>query len=397
MGRAILGLTGLSALRFPSAVRAKTTALTETKSPAGIIMRTLGKTGIRLPIVNMGVMNTLDPALVKKAYEIGVRHFDTAAYYMRGQNEIMLGQAIKDLKARDQVIIGTKIFVPHQQRNLPADRLKAIYLKTMDESLKRLQTDHVDVLYSHSIDDVKFLNQPGVVEALLQLKAEKKTRFIGFTTHQNMTECIQSAVQTGIYDVICTAFNYALSDDPALIAALKSAAQKGIGLIAMKTQCTQYWYREELPPALQTYYQGDILHTAVLKWALRNAWITTAIPGFTTFEQMEQDFSVASNLEYSAEEQKFLQARGVKFSLNYCRQCATCRPSCPHQVDVPNLMRVHLYATCYANFDHARQTLQEIKPGHGLEQCTQCRACVARCPHQIKIARRIGELRQIFA
>jgi predicted aldo/keto reductase-like oxidoreductase len=165
----------------------------------------------------------------------------------------------------------------------------------------------------------------------------------------------------------------------------------------MKTQCTQYGYREELPASMQTYYQGGILHTAVLKWALRNEWITTAIPGFTTFEQMEQDFSVALNLEYSMEEQKFLQARGVKFSLNYCRQCSTCRLSCPRQVDLPNLMRVHLYATCYANFDQARQTLQEIKPGHGLEQCIQCSECVARCPHQIKIARRITELRQIYA
>jgi predicted aldo/keto reductase-like oxidoreductase len=89
-----------------------------------IIYRTLGKTGIKLPIVNMGVMNTLDPAVVKRSYEIGVRHFDTAAWYMRGRNEEMIGKVIKDLKVRDKVIIGTKIYIPHEQREMSPEKAR---------------------------------------------------------------------------------------------------------------------------------------------------------------------------------------------------------------------------------------------------------------------------------
>ena len=62
-----------------------------------ILQRTLGKTGITLPIVSMGVMNADVPGLLRRAYEVGIRHFDTAAGYQQGRNEEMVGQVIKDL------------------------------------------------------------------------------------------------------------------------------------------------------------------------------------------------------------------------------------------------------------------------------------------------------------
>lgn len=80
----------------------------DSASAPNLIVRPLGKTGISLPIVSMGVMNTEAPGLVVRSYEVGIRHFDTAAAYQGGRNEEMVGQAIRQLGVRDKVVISTK-------------------------------------------------------------------------------------------------------------------------------------------------------------------------------------------------------------------------------------------------------------------------------------------------
>jgi predicted aldo/keto reductase-like oxidoreductase len=309
-----------------------------------IINRMLGHTGLRVPVVNMGTMNTFDPVLVRRAYELGVRHFDTAAWYQQGRNETMVGNVIKELNVRDKVVIGTKIYIPHQQRNMTQVQVKEAYLKIANESLKRLQTDYVDILYSHDVTTVDWLNHPGIWEALQILKETGKARFIGFSTHSNIRECVEESIRTGFYDVILTAFNYGMNENKVLLETLGKAASEGIGLIAMKTQCTQYHYRQYVPRDDLHYYQGRIMQTAVLKWALRHEFITTAIPGCTTFRQIEDDIAVACDLNYTPEEKQFLEDRNVKDLLGYCLQCKRCIPTCPKGVDIPTLMRTHMYA-----------------------------------------------------
>lgn len=228
-GIASIGLLGISA----PAVSTNDERSVKQNTGKEIIYRTLGRTGIRLPIVNMGVMNAFNPALVKRSYDIGVRHFDTAAWYQRGRNEEMVGNAIKELNVRDKVIIGTKVYIPLTQRNITPKQAKDTYLRIANESLQRLQTDYVDILYSHVVHDIDWLNNPGILEALQILKEQKKARFIGFSTHQNMAECIRQATKDGYYDVVLTAFNYAMGDDKEVIDVLKNARARGIGLIAM--------------------------------------------------------------------------------------------------------------------------------------------------------------------
>ena len=391
-GMASVGLLGVSGKAVSSIGREQLGQY----SGKEIIYRTLGRTGIRMPVVNMGVMNADNPALVKRSYEIGVRHFDTAASYQRGRNEEMLGNAIKELNVRDKITIGTKIYIPHQQRGMPPEQAKETYLNVAEESLKRLQTDYVDILYSHNVSNIEYLNNPGIQAALQLLKKQKKARFIGFTTHSNMAECINEAARTGFYDVVLTTFNYSMSDNKEVKNSIKNAASKGIGIIAMKTQCSQYWYRENVPSASQKFYEGKIMHKAVLKWVLRHEYITTAVPGYTTFQQMDEDFPVAYDLEYTPEEKKFLKDRNVKLSMGYCQQCYRCVPTCPNEVDIPTLMRTHMYAACYSNFYQARDTLDGIPSGKSLQACASCSTCTASCVNRIDIAKRIDELKTIY-
>jgi predicted aldo/keto reductase-like oxidoreductase len=369
------------------------------ESSKKIIYRKLGKTDIEIPIVNMGVMNTLDPELVRKSYELGVRHFDTSSAYMRGKNEEMVGGVIKEMNIRDKVIIGTKIYIPHQQRpTLSENEAKAEALKIANESLARLQTDYVDILYLHNVSDLNWLNNKGIIEALQQMKEQKKTRYIGFTTHLNMPLLINDAIKNGIYEVIETAYNYSFSDWDEYKTVLKDAASRGIGLIAMKTQCKQPWYMQNSTESIQKFYKGEILHTALLKWVLRHDFITCAIPGYTSFKELEEDLSVMYDLEYTPGEQKFLESRNVQLALSgVCRQCAECLPSCPKGVDIPELIRTHMYAASYSNFHEARDTISQIPKEKGIQTCASCNTCKAKCVRNVNIPRRIDELKLIYA
>ncbi len=391
----LFGTVAGNALSYPAQ-----DAISDTKNE--IIYRTLGKTGIKIPIVSMGVMNASSPELVRHSFEKGIRLFDTAAYYQRGKNEEMVGSVLKQLNARSEVVIVTKIYVPHEQRTMPPDQAKAFYLKTAEESLKRLQTEYVDILLSHSVSEISWLNNPGIIEALQLLKKQGKARFVGFSTHANMTECINDALRSGLHDVILTTFNFALSDDQNMLTALKNAHEKKIGLIAMKTQYPrQEGHWKELLESLDRryhslYYSDKSIHTAILKWALRHSFITTAVPGYTAFQQIDDDFPVAFNLEYTDEEKKFLNDMGVSLSIGYCRQCRDCVTLCSREVDIPTLMRVHMYATSYHNFIHARQTLDDIPLKRSLGNCAFCAQCSVRCEHGVNIATRIRELKTIY-
>lgn len=361
-------------------------------TPPQIIYRTLGKTGISLPIVSMGVMNADVPGLVRRAYDVGMRHFDTAAVYQQGRNEEMLGRMIKEMGVRDKVTIATKAFVPDRNPGLTQPQAKARLLEIFEGSLKRLQMDYVDILYYHAADTLQDVNASGPIEALTQLKKEGKARFIAVSTHQPEL-ILNEAMRLGVYDVVLIIFNYTMAGDTGLLNAIDRAAKKGIGLIAMKTQAggtgrPDSKLNRPLTPASQT---------ALLKWVMRHESITTAIPGFSTYEHLEQDFSVAHDLAYSPAEREFLSDKSAAVDAEFCKQCGECRPDCPLQADIPKLMRSHMYAVQYSNRPLAGDTLAAIAAGKGLDACSGCESCQAMCRNSVNIGRKIEQLKQISA
>jgi len=396
-GAATAGLLGKTRMRL-AAQSSKGTPRAGAGQPP--ITRVLGKTGIRVPIVSMGVMNADNPALVRRSFEMGIRHFDTAWGYQRGKNEEMVGSVLKELKARDQAVIATKVSPgrPEMMDQMGDRLIEEELLGRLDQSLARLQTHYVDILYLHGISDPRALKHPGLLSALDKAKKAGKARFVGFSTHQGMAECLDAAAQDGRFDVILTAINYSMYDYTALLEAMKKAAAAGIGLVAMKTQCKQSWYRDGGSESVKKFYEGALINSALLKWALRLESVTTAVPGYTTFEQLESDWPMAFGLEYTPEEVKFLSDRNVRLSLaSACRQCGGCSVSCPAGADVPSLVRAHMYAADYGNFSEMRRTLDEIPARRGLQACAACAACQAVCLRGVRIARRLEELKAIYS
>ncbi|MCP4634389.1 MAG: hypothetical protein GY855_15790 [candidate division Zixibacteria bacterium] len=368
-------------------------AFAKEKKNKNIIYRKLGKTGLKLPIVSMGVMNANNPEIVQASYELGVRHFDTAARYQFGRNEQIVGNVIKRLGVRDDVIIGTKVLRPAQREGLNSEQFKTKLIELCDGSLKRLRSDYIDILYIHSVSEPNDVNEPGIIEGMKELKKQGKIRYSGITSHGAMADVINEMAKTNNYDVVLTAINVTMKDDTALLDAIKNAKSKGIGVIAMKTQAGG----QRLPnqESLQAY-RSSIIATASLKWVMRNENIATAIPGYTNFDHMKEDFSVAFDLDYTTEEESFLSDNNIKLGMGFCKQCKLCMASCPNGVDVPSLMRTHMYSTQYCNFHLARDVLNDIPQAKGIQTCGTCNSCTAKCVNYVDIGKKIEELKLIY-
>ena len=217
-------------------------AATTDQTPGIIPTRTLGKTGLKLPILGYGGAGLpkawLNPlsyedrvALVRYAYDQGLRYFDTAGNYFESQT--ILGEALKD--RRRQVCLVTKV-----ETTQPEEVRKAV-----EKSLKELQTDYLDVLLIHGTPG---LQQMTVEEAmkihaeLVKLRGEKMTRFLGFSAHGYFGKAL-SLINSGGFDVCMLSYGYIprgynqvwtprmtqLRDD-----CLAKAHELGMGIVAMK-------------------------------------------------------------------------------------------------------------------------------------------------------------------
>lgn len=370
----------------------KRTDVSAAKRPGDVIRRTLGRAKIEVPVVSMGVMNADNPALVRAAYERGVRHFDTAANYQFGRNEQMTGSVIRELGVRDRVVIATKGHTRPQRRGLSAADSKKKLLAAVEGSLRRLGTDYVDIFYMHDVSSAEDLNEPGAREALEELRKSGRIRFAGVSTHSKMADVLNEAARGGFYDVVLASYNVTMANDAAMAGALRAAAAAGVGVVAMKTLAGgERWPNEES----RAGFSRETIQRACLKWALRNEAVATLIPGFTAIEQLDVDFPVARDLSCTEEERRFLADGKIELGMGFCRQCGGCLASCPRGADVPSLVRTHMYAAQYGNLAMARSTLDEILPGRGLEACRGCVECVARCGRAIDVAGRVGDLRAL--
>src|ERR1035437_1244848 len=353
-----------------------------------ILQRTLGKTGLSLPVVSMGVMNADVPGLLRRAYELGIRYFDTAAGYQNGRNEEMVGRVIKEMGVRDKVVIATK--QPSRNHSQSAAEAKMRFIEGVEGSLKRLQMGHVDILYHHAVDSVEDARAEGPLEALQSLKKDGKTRFIGLSTHKTV-DVLSEAIRLNLFDVGLVMLNYTMAHDAGILSTIERAAKSGIGIVAMKTQAggtvrPDAKLPKTLPPVSQT---------ALLKWVLNHEFVTTAIPGFSTYEHLEQDFSVAQNLAYTDEEERFLADRTFSAQAEFCQQCGQCKEDCPEHADIPALMRSHMYAVQYGNAGRARELLASVAAGRGLDACDGCASCVVACRNNVQIGRKIAHLKAL--
>lgn len=357
-----------------------------------IIYRTLGRTNLRIPIVSFGVMNSDSPDLINRALDMGINHLDTAHVYLRGNSERVIGEVLEKRGARDKVYVATKM-------RLARDREKNVFslkgserepaateenlITQLETSLERLRTDYVDILYLHSCYSPEMATYEPLMNALVKVKKQGKARFIGTSTHADVANVIRATADAEVYDVVLAVYNYVMEGKEEIKKAIAYAANKGVGIVAMKTQGGR---------RLQQDPDTEINNQAALKWALNDENVCTTIPGMTTFEQLDMNMGVMNDLTLTGQDQRDLQMAASMRGTLFCQNCRSCVPTCPNNVAIPNLMRAYMYAQGYGNFIQARTTIAELPEKKGLNVCRECSNCSASCRRGIDIGSRVNSL-----
>ena len=344
-----------------------------TKDTPSLEYRVLGKTGLKVSAVGYGAMRTTDPAVVHRALDLGINFIDTAHGYQDGNNEIMIGNVMK--QRRDEAYVCTKI--PHADKK----RMTEMF----ETSLKRLQMDTVDILHYHSVKTIERLHNEEAMALLTKWKKQGKTRFIGFSTHTNEAELLGQAAKDKFWDVILVAYNFKKS--PELTKAIEAVAKAGIGVVAMKTQAGGY---------KDSQMGSWSPHQAALKWVLQNPHVHAAIPSMTTFEELEEDVQVMGK-KMGWHDRKVLDRYGQIIDPLYCRACNSCVLTCPHGVDIPEINRCLMYAEGYGDLALARMNYAELSTDQNVSHCIGCEKCVAKCVHGLNIARKMETAHRMFS
>lgn len=348
--------------------------------------RMLGRTGFRLPIVSMGVMNTDNPQLVRAALDAGYVFLDTAQGYQRGTNEAMLGEILKG-RPRNSFMIATKASLPKDQATggYGPDATEEAYTKKIDTSLKSLRLDHVDVYHHHGTWTREATLHEPILSALQKAKKAGKIRAIGVSTHRNEPTVIDAAVESKVYDVVLTAYNFRQQHAAEVQKAIAGAAGAGLGVVAMKSMGGN---------VRGAYASGQIDARACIKWVLQDPNVHTVICGFTTFDQMTLDMTILKDLTLSAVEREQLRKASVDAGL-YCQGCGGCVGQCAQGLPIPDLMRAHMYLYGYRNLVATQDLVFSLALPR--EVCGDCGACPVACANRWNLKDRIRDIVRLRA
>ncbi len=341
--------------------------------------RTLGKTGLKVTSVGFGCMITSDASVIARAADAGINYFDTARVYQSGNNERMVGAALKG--KRQQVYISTKTGAQD----------KAGALAHLDTSLKEIGTDHVDIWYLHGKQTAAQLTDD-LLEAQQIAKQAGKIRFAGVSMHSGHSEVIPAAIQSGKIDVILISYNFTMgSTVDELVAKAKAA---GLGVVAMKVMAGGFRRAKEGDPNAAILKREGAM-AAALRWVLKNPNVGTTIPSMTDLDQFEDNFKCMP-AKFSPEDEKTLAAHLERISPVYCRMCSLCAGTCRKGLPVADLLRIVTYADGYGQFALGRERYRELPEDVTKVRCGDCSSCTVECPHGVHVAKRISWAQEIF-
>jgi len=315
--------------------------------------------------------------------DMGINYFDTSRGYQNGQNERMVGAALG--AKRKDIFLSSKCDTT----------TGAGILAELDTSLKELNTDHLDVWLLHGLGSGAQITDE-LVEAQRKAKQQGKVRFIGMSTHA--LPVVADRVIEAKLEIVQAQYNFASAAEWG--PALEKLHQAGVGLVAMKVMAKVGGRGRRgpgaaappPPPARPANFAP-----AALKWVLKNPIISTTVPSMTDIDQLEQNFSVMAQQQFTDADQKILTARLQEITPYFCRMCGQCAGQCPQGLPVADMVRFVMYADGYGQFPLGREHFLRMSAEHQAVRCDQCPTCVVQCPHGVTVAERMMRAQELFA
>ena len=315
----------------------------------------LGRTEITVPKNGFGALPiqriSLEDAvaLLRRAYDGGIRFFDTARSY--SDSEEKLGAAFEGM--REKLYIATKT---------PAQTGEDFW-KDLETSLKLLRTDYVDLYQFHNPD---FCPKPGdgtgLYEAMLEAKAQGKVRHIGITNHR--LHVAQEAIDSGLYETLQFPFSYLSSDKE--LDLVRQCREKDMGFIAMKALAGGTINNSSAAYAYMLQFDNVLPIWGVQREGELAEWLS----------YMDDTPSMDEGLR------AFVERERVELAGDFCRGCGYCMP-CPQGIVINQCARMTLMLRRAPSSawltEHWQRAMEDTR------RCTECRACTARCPYDLDV------------
>ncbi len=269
--------------------------------------RAMGKTGLQVSIIGLGgyhLGSTKDQSeateIVARAIDAGVNFFDNCWEYHDGLSEERLGTALQG--KRDQVILMTKVCTH--------GRKKDIAMQMLEESLRRLRTDHLDVWQIHEViyenDPDLIFAQNGAAAALLQAKQQGKVRFIGFTGHKNPSIHLKMLSHDFPFDTVQMPLNcFDASFRSFEMHVLPEANRRGMAVFGMKS----------MGGSGEMIRKGGVTPQDALSYAM-SLPVATTISGIESPEVLDQNLGIARGF-------KALSGAAMKSLRERCQKLAS--------------------------------------------------------------------------
>jgi predicted aldo/keto reductase-like oxidoreductase len=347
------GAAGAAALIGASMTRGALAAPDKDESLPQVPRKVLGKTGKKIPILLMGGAMKLDPRFDPKlaeALRFGVNYIDAADCYSGGTCEPAVASFHKRLKVRDKLWITSK----------SDDHDPEGFEKTVNQSLKKLETDYIDLYYLHNLDDIKYLNAK-LEKVVSRLIKAGKIRHFGFSCHEaNVPELLEFAANVPWVESIMFRYNFRQYGDKKLNAAIDKAHAAKIGLIAMKTQGSEAGIRNAWEKFEKTGKWTK--HQAVLKAVWNDPRITAAVSHMDTLEKLRENIAAAlDRSKLGANEVEALERYARATRSLACDGCDWhCNPAVQDDVRIGDTMRYLMYHEVYGEQDKARELFGKL-------------------------------------
>lgn len=357
----------------------------------GIKRSAFGLGCMRVPMVEVDGKRIVDEekaiAIIRSAIDGGVDYVDTAYVYSDGQNESVLGRALKD-GYRERVSVATKL--PTWKCEKEED-----LLTLFEEQLNALGTDHIDFYLVHALDRAKWdkMRSIGICEFLDKLKAEGRITYACFSFHDNY-DAFEYIINDYDWDMCQIQFNYldVVGDQPGL-RGLKLAGEKNIPVVIMEGLLGGKL--ANVPAEVQAIFDEYPEKRSPVEWAFR--WlcnfpeVATVLSGTTDVAMTEDNLRIFDKTAVgamSAEELEIIDRAREAYLARIkvgCTGCRYCMP-CPQDVDIPHIFAVWNDGYRFNNIEGATRRLAHIEAdAHGVSRCVECGACVSVCPQHIDI------------
>ena len=363
-----------------------------------MLYRRLGRTGLQVSEISLGGSPLPDPSLMRAIIDRGVNYVDTSHSYENGNSERRIGRILKEI-GRDKLHVGTKFHVRAR------DTIESI-IASVEGSLRRLATDHIDVLMIHGAASAATLVDDRVLEAYERLRKAGAWRFRGLSCHTNHDEVVRKAVDSGLYDMVTVGYNVfdiqgaetEVVTYPDYIAAsglgglLDHARSGDLGFVAMKVLKVGGRRQD-----LDRYRTGSAsIYQSMLKWVFKDDRVSSALIEILNHREMEEDLGAVGARLTSAEMTtlaRFVRDNGR----DYCHMCGRCTRACPSGVAATDILRCLAYHESYGKAQRARKEYAGLDEGAKVAACRDCGTCEEACPYGVQVRARLRTAAALLA